>query len=58
MLHRVRGVTWIIRALNGFGGIVPIITNKHVTYCHVKVGDEIKAHPNGFYNNGGQLINL
>ncbi len=34
-----------------------IITNKHVTY-HMKVGDEIKAHPNGFYNNGGGLYKV
>ncbi|MBU7365230.1 serine protease [Staphylococcus aureus] len=43
------GVTWMGAGTGFVVGNHTIITNKHVTY-HMKVGDEIKAHPNGFYN--------
>ncbi len=46
MLHH----TVVLHGCAGTGFVVgnhTIITNKHVTY-HMKVGDEIKAHPNGF----------
>ncbi|MBU7379291.1 trypsin-like serine peptidase [Staphylococcus aureus] len=42
------GVTWMGAGTGFVVGNHTIITNKHVTY-HMKVGDEIKAHPNGFY---------
>ncbi|HDK7544275.1 TPA: serine protease [Staphylococcus aureus] len=51
------GVTWMGAGTGFVVGNHTIITNKHVTY-HMKVGDEIKAHPNGFYNNGGGLYKV
>ncbi|HDG9617752.1 TPA: serine protease SplF, partial [Staphylococcus aureus] len=51
------GVTWMGAGTGFVVGNHTIITNKHVTY-HMKVGDEIKAHPNVFYNNGGGLYKV
>ena len=51
------GVTWMCAGTGFVVGNHTIITNKHVTY-HMKVGDEIKAHPNGFYNNVVDFIKL